>query len=69
MTWVVGRQETSTPPKYTELSQQEYAVIYEAYPHTVREVINTNFQERWVIYLLILEIGFIDVSNMIRIHV
>ena len=69
MTWVVGRQETSTPPKYTELSQQEYAVINEAYPHTVSGVINTIFRERWVIYLLILEIRFIDVSNMIRIHV
>ena len=41
-----GRQETPTPPKRTELSHQEYAVIYKAYPHTVREVINTNFQER-----------------------
>ena len=32
-----------TPPKYTELSQQEYAVINEAYPHTVSGVINTIF--------------------------
>ena len=41
-----GRQETPTPHKRTELSHQEFTVIYEAFPHTVREVINTYFQER-----------------------
>ena len=41
-----GRQETPTPPKRTVLSHHEYTVIYEAFPHTVREMINTYFQER-----------------------
>ena len=41
----VGRQETTTPPKQPELSQQEDADINEVYPHVVRCMIDTNLGE------------------------
>ena len=41
----VGQQETPTPPKQPEFSQQEDADINEAYPHVEGCVIDTNLGE------------------------